>query len=642
MMPSMHAKRDPSVDPLVGQTLANRYLIKRLIGAGGVGLVYLAQDNDANRPVVVKVLAPNWADNDEALARFEREARRLNDLEHPNIVRLFSFGNENGRAYIVMEYADGELLSSYVKRKGRLELRDFVPIASQILKGMGYSHARGLMLRDVKPANIMLTSTGGRSNFVKLLDFGLAKLIEGDAEITQQHVVGTAAYLSPEQIKGEDLDLRVDVYAVGVLFYFMLTGRLPFEADNTANVFYKHVNEAPPPLSETLEPGHDVPDELIEVIHRCLEKDREERPADANEIVEGLIDAVPDLSMFKLPRVAGSGDLISDTFAVTDTGVHSLRPSGAPLKNGAHPVSAEVPADDERSGAVTVAAATATETPQTRSRLGLYIGIGAAVLCVGIVAFALSRGGGDGETAAVTGSNDAADVDVAAELAAVEELVSGAKFDDALAKLDGMAAALEADPSTAGKAKQLRLAADSGKLMVTGRQLEAEADLEAARDVFASVVKMDASNAEARSAVSRIDKLLALSAGKLSVETSPHAYVSIGGKDKGKTPLDLDLQPGEYELVISAEGYMPKTETVKVAKGETVRLKTSLRRAKKRKGSSPTPTPTPTGTGGETPEPRPKPKPKPEPAPETSKPEKSDPFLPSRKSGKNDGFLPTR
>jgi len=291
----------PQADPLLGTTFARRYLIERRLGRGGMGVVYQATQVDLNRQVVLKVLAPDWMGDAEALARFEREARGLSSLQHPNIVTIHDFGRMDGRAFIVMEYVAGETLDRFVRRRTRLALADFVPIAAQVLKGLGEAHSRGIIHRDIKPANIMLCERQGRANYVKILDFGLAKLVSGSSDITKQNVLGTPTCLSPEQILGEKVDQRVDVYAVGILFYFMLSGVMPFQADNDASVLYKHVHEQAQPLAELLAEDHGVPEGVLDLISRCMEKSRERRPRDANEVVEGLIDQVP-FSMFRLPR----------------------------------------------------------------------------------------------------------------------------------------------------------------------------------------------------------------------------------------------------------------------------------------------------------------------------------------------------
>ena len=291
----------PQADPLLGQTFARRYQIERRLGRGGMGVVYQATQIDLNRQVVLKVLAPDWIGDAEALARFEREARGLSSLQHPNIVTIHDFGRVDGRAFIVMEYVNGDTLDRFVRKRVRLALGDFVPIAAQVLKGLGEAHSRGIIHRDIKPANIMLCERQGRANYVKILDFGLAKLVSGSSDITKQNVLGTPTCLSPEQILGEKVDQRVDVYAVGILFYFMLSGVMPFQADNDASVLYKHVHEKATPLVDILPADHGVPEGVLDLIARCMEKSRERRPRDANEVVEGLIDQVP-FSMFRLPR----------------------------------------------------------------------------------------------------------------------------------------------------------------------------------------------------------------------------------------------------------------------------------------------------------------------------------------------------
>jgi len=291
---------------MVGALVGDRYRINRLIGRGGVGVVYHADDIEKGGEVVIKILAPNWVDNSEILARFDREVERLNGLQHPNIVDLYDFGHYDGRAYMVMEYIEGELLKSYIGRKKRLSLEEFVPIAGQILKGIGYAHSRGLMHRDLNPANIMLCIREDRANYVKILDFGLAKLKEGEAKVTEQHdLVGTAGFLAPEQIKGEEVDLRVDVYALGVMFYNMISGRMPFEGEHNATLLYKHVHEPPLPLGDILPVQHTIPVHLLRLVHDCLEKSPDQRPEDANEMVEDLIDCVP-AALFRLPKAEDS------------------------------------------------------------------------------------------------------------------------------------------------------------------------------------------------------------------------------------------------------------------------------------------------------------------------------------------------
>jgi serine/threonine protein kinase len=304
-----------NVDPQPGATIGGRYTIVRLLARGGVGVVYLANPVDSDDEVVIKVLASTMVGDSEATARFDREADRLSGVQHPNIVRMIDHGHEQGSPFLVMEYLDGELLADFMDRECPMPLEVFAPIAAQIIKALNFAHKRGLMHRDIKPTNIMLCQRKGRANFVKILDFGLAKLTEDEKNITSEQIIGTANFLSPEQIRGEPTDVRVDVYAVGILFYAMLSGRLPFDADNNAALLYKHVHEEPPPLEEALPEDHDIPDDLIDLIHQCLAKDPAERPADAGAMVEVLRACVPP-SLLSLPLAPGGRDTASSVYEV--------------------------------------------------------------------------------------------------------------------------------------------------------------------------------------------------------------------------------------------------------------------------------------------------------------------------------------
>ncbi|HEY0136804.1 MAG TPA: serine/threonine-protein kinase, partial [Nannocystis sp.] len=305
----------PIHDPQPGTTLGGRYTIVRLIARGGVGLVYLARRSISNDAVVVKVLAASVVGDSETAARFDREAQRLRGIQHPNIVAMVDYGRTDGSAYLVMEYLEGELLSAYAARRGPLALADFTPIAAQILKAIGYAHEHGLMHRDLKPSNIMLCTRKGRANFVKILDFGMAKLVDDERDITSEQIVGTANYLSPEQIRGEAIDARVDVYAIGVMFYALLSGRLPFTADNNAALLYKHVHEPPPPLGSRLPDGHDIPPQLVALVHRCLAKDVADRPLDANAVAAELVACIPG-ELFHLPVATSGAATASSSYAV--------------------------------------------------------------------------------------------------------------------------------------------------------------------------------------------------------------------------------------------------------------------------------------------------------------------------------------
>jgi serine/threonine protein kinase len=265
--------------------------------------------------VVVKFLAEALLNNARAVARFEREAERLGAVRHANIVSMLGHGRDAGRAWLVMEYVPGMLLSDLIALRGRMGLREFVPIAAQILNGIGHAHAHELMIRDIKPSNVMLCQRKGRDNFVKVLDFGLAKRLHDECQITTDHVMGTVGYVAPEALCGKPSDLRVDIYAVGVLFYEMLCGELPFKGETNAAIFYKTVHEAAPDLETRLPECHGIPRPIIELVHACLQKKPEDRPPDANALLERLVDAVP-ASYFRLPpatRTVAMPDAVGNT-----------------------------------------------------------------------------------------------------------------------------------------------------------------------------------------------------------------------------------------------------------------------------------------------------------------------------------------
>ncbi|HHO50481.1 MAG TPA: serine/threonine protein kinase [Deltaproteobacteria bacterium] len=284
-----------NTDPLglVNNVVGERYHILHLLARGGMGLVYLARQEALDREVVVKIAFGEAADEDTA-ERFQREARSLSRLSHPNIVQLFDFGRDarTGLLFIAMEYVRGTTLSRYLKDRGRLPFDHFLPIMQQIVAGVAEAHRGGLIHRDLKPSNIMLTSSDRRTVRVKILDFGLSKLMTDSPLTRVDQVIGSAMYMAPEQLRGQTVDTRADVYALGVLSYQLLTGSRPYPGEDSSQILAQQVHGRFVPMVQSLPRVHDVPPALIELIELCLSSNPGHRPPNAIALEEALEAAV--------------------------------------------------------------------------------------------------------------------------------------------------------------------------------------------------------------------------------------------------------------------------------------------------------------------------------------------------------------
>jgi serine/threonine-protein kinase len=267
---------------------ADRYRLERRLGTGGMATVQLAMDTRLERYVAVKLLADHLAEDSNFAARFRREALAAARLVHPNIVQVFDFGSEEstGRQFIVMEWVDGPSCAEILRELGRLAPDDAVSILTQACRGLDYAHRNGVVHRDVKPGNLLRSRDGGQ---VKLADFGIAKAAE-QSDITKVgSVLGTAAYLSPEQARGEPAGPTSDLYALGVVSYQLLAGRLPYEAASLTDLARQQDSAAPPRL-DRVDPA--IPRPLAQVVARALERDPADRFPDAATMEQALSDAM--------------------------------------------------------------------------------------------------------------------------------------------------------------------------------------------------------------------------------------------------------------------------------------------------------------------------------------------------------------
>ena len=254
-----------------GDLIADRYELEALVGSGGMSSVFRARDLQLERSVAIKILHERYIDDPEYVERFRSEARAVARLSHPNIVTVIDRGEDEGRQYIVFEHVDGENLKEYVARSGRLPVRRAVELGLSIADGLAFAHGRGLVHRDVKPQNVLLSREGD----VKVTDFGIARSLDVEHGVTQTGtVLGTGEYLAPEQASGKPVSPATDVYSLGVVLWELLVGDVPFSGENFVAVALRHVNDPPPPLRK-LRP--DVSPRLAAAVERALAKDPELR-----------------------------------------------------------------------------------------------------------------------------------------------------------------------------------------------------------------------------------------------------------------------------------------------------------------------------------------------------------------------------
>jgi serine/threonine protein kinase len=284
-----------AADPLIGKILQDRYRVVSVLGEGGMGKVYLAEQRmgTANRKVAIKTLHQDLSSDQQLIARFYRECETVVDLTHPNTIKFYDFGElkETKTLYIVMEYIEGESLAHALTR-GAMPPARVDKLLVQIAGSLYEAHQKGVVHRDLKPENVLLTNRGGQTDFVKVLDFGIAKRSEAEderhAKLTKQGMVlGTPPYMSPEQFSGQALDPRSDIYSIGVMTYEMLTGRLPFEAKTPWEWATKHLTAQPIPL-EAHPTGMALPDNKKAAILRSLSKNKEQRQTTIIEFLQAF------------------------------------------------------------------------------------------------------------------------------------------------------------------------------------------------------------------------------------------------------------------------------------------------------------------------------------------------------------------
>ena len=366
-------------DELIGRVINDRFEILELIARGGMGRVYRARQKPLGREVALKILDPRYKgeEDPEFQARFFLEASTSAKLSHPNTVTVFDYGKTNDEIYfIVMEFVEGRTLAKLLKTEGPLEPDRAVRIAVQIARSLREAHGLGVIHRDLKPANVLLTTHADEDDFVKVLDFGLVKDVGGESEeLTQAGLfMGSPKYMSPEQITGGDVDARTDVYALGVVLYFMLTGKVPFDRDTQVQTLMAHIKEEVPPMMRA--DGRAIPEGLKHVVMRCLSKNAADRLASMNEVVAALKHASSAMGQQlmmsgsyqlglegsgtrSIPGVTPSGGFATVSGGTPTSGVTFGTPSGgistpgvamSPASVSGVPVSFDTPVEEQKGG----------------------------------------------------------------------------------------------------------------------------------------------------------------------------------------------------------------------------------------------------------------------------------------------------
>ena len=270
---------------MIGTVLSGRYKLEAKLGSGGMSTVYLANDGTLDRAVAVKVMHREMSEQPDQLERFRQEARAVAKLSHPNVVAVIDAGEDGGHPYIVFEYVEGETLKQRIARLGALDTQEALAYAIEIARGLTVAHARNMVHRDIKPQNVLIDAEGR----AKLTDFGISRQLEQDGMTATGRVLGTTDYVAPEQAMGHPVDIRSDIYSLGVVLYEMLIGQVPFHADSQVGVAMKHVNEELPDVQQR---RPELSAAAALVVERATAKDPAERYQEVGEMIDDLSTAL--------------------------------------------------------------------------------------------------------------------------------------------------------------------------------------------------------------------------------------------------------------------------------------------------------------------------------------------------------------
>ena len=384
-------------DPLVGRVINDRFKITGVLARGGMGKVYRAEQAPLGRACAVKVLNPRYAgeQDPEFHKRFFLEASIASRLTHPNTVTIFDYGHTSDDVYyMAMEYLEGQTLQQAIRAAKHFPEERASHVARQICRALREAHSLGVIHRDLKPANVFLVEHGDEPDFVKVLDFGLVKNVSENKgeDLTQTGLfMGSPKYMAPEQIRGDRVDARTDIYALGVILYEMLTGSAPFDRSTSVNTLMAHVNEEPPPMRE-MNPSIEVSSALSDAVMRCMSKDPDARFRSMDELLAALKRADANA----LTATGSGAGATGESRALTASGEHPPASGPSSIAPGGI-VSPLLPFSE--SGAPVVA-----PTPRARPRGLLATSMIAVVAAVGLVAWFVTHASIEGRLATASGS----------------------------------------------------------------------------------------------------------------------------------------------------------------------------------------------------------------------------------------------
>jgi predicted Ser/Thr protein kinase len=368
------------------------FVIESVAGQGGMGVVYRARQARPDRIVAVKVISSDLASDPQFRTRFQREAAIAAQIEHPNVIPVHAVGEADGTLFIAMRYVDGVDLRTLLAQQGRLEPGRAAAIVDQVAHALDAAHARGLVHRDVKPANIMIASSGGHEH-VYLSDFGLSRHIVGSQALTGTGAfIGTIDYVAPEQARGERVDARADIYSLGCVLFQALTGTVPFLIDNDLAKLYAHDSHPPPSV---LERAPDVPEAFESVLLRAMAKRPEERHPSAGDLGRAAVAASSGASASRPERSVAVGPAAPRSVSADDS---AEAPAGVPTRPAAPAGAAQAPAGVPTRPAAPVAAAPATRAPRRRKLIAAVAGVGAVAIAAIVVAVLAGGGSGGGSS----------------------------------------------------------------------------------------------------------------------------------------------------------------------------------------------------------------------------------------------------